>query len=111
MKVCVRQCFLILMAAQGALWVVLGVLREMAGSMDSIALLMFLNAALFIFFAFLYRKTRWLTALTMTFLAGNLVLSLTDQTGALDFIVFALDAAGLALLIADMKILKSGRRS
>lgn len=102
MKSILLHCFSILMVAQGTLWAVMGLLR-LSGGPETITLLMFLNASFFIVFAFLYRKTRLLNVLAGVFLAGNLILSLTDQTGALDILVFALDAACIVLLTAGLK--------
>ncbi len=101
--------FKIMMTAQGVLWAVLGILRISEGlplPPDFIAILMFADAALFFALGFLYRKALWLNWFTALFLAGNLVLSLTDQMGALDFIVFGADAASLALLFASFRLSK-----
>jgi hypothetical protein len=98
--------FKIMMMAQGVLWAALAIFRSLGNlplPPDFIAILMFADAALFFAFGFLYRKARWLCLFTAFFLAGNLILSLTDQTGALDFIVFGANAASLALLFVSCR--------
>jgi len=97
-----------MMAVQGLLWVVLGILRTgPERPIDWISVLLFINAGLFILIAVLHGRVRRLALPAAVFIAVNLSLSLTDQTGILDFIVFGLDAACLALLTVSFL---SGRR-
>ncbi|MCE5259798.1 MAG: hypothetical protein LLG44_12205 [Chloroflexi bacterium] len=90
------------MALQGALYLGFAIDRLLgassAGGMGRLvlALLLFANSAAFCVLAYLApRYARWLQILTLAFLAVNLALSLTDQVGFWDYLVFALNFVGM----------------
>ena len=89
---------------QGGLWVYFAVQFTVAHFeahviYNVISALMILDAIAFITIAFLYDKARWLKFITALFLAGNLVLTVTDQMGLADYIVLVLNIISIILLV------------
>lgn len=91
--------FRILAAVQGALWVCFSVFGSDKAKMLPLALLMFLNGCAFVsaaIFAQRLKRAKWLPAV---FLAVNLLLTITDQMGAFDYIVLVLNIATIAAFV------------
>jgi hypothetical protein len=100
-----------MMISQGILWMIFFAGSHKAPLQVSVpvSLLMALNGLLFIGFAFLFDKTRWLKTLALLFLFGNLVLTVTDQMGLLDYIVLACNMVCIAVLIVFKRKPKGSR--
>ncbi len=100
-----RAAFLVArisMVLQGVLYLGFAIDRLLgassAGAVGSVvmAALLLANAIAFFVLAYLVpRHARWLQVITVAFLAVNLALSLTDQVGFWDYLVFALNLAGI----------------
>ena len=97
----VSKTFKILMSAQGVLWfgfVIYGIVKQMQSdaSMNGVVmLLMALNGMLFILLPLFFDKAFWIKLLTLVFLAVNLLLTFTDQTGFFDYVVLVLNSASI----------------
>lgn len=89
------------MLAQAALWTVLGIITIAKSTQvfpqTLFGILMLADAVAFAAFAFLHRKTHILISIMIFgFLAANLILTFTDQMGAIDFAVLALNIICIA---------------
>ena len=93
------------MLAQAVLWIVLGSMTIAKSAQvfpqTLIGTLMLADAAAFAAFAFLHSKTNILIrVMIFGFLAANLILTFTDQMGAIDFAVLGLNVVCIAGYIA-----------
>ena len=93
------------MLAQTVLWIVLGSITIAKSTQvfpqTLVGTLMLADAAAFAAFAFLHSKTNILIRIMIFgFLAANLVLTFTDQMGAIDFAVLALNIICIAGYVA-----------
>ncbi len=89
------------MLAQAVLWIVLGSITIAKSAQvfpqTLIGTLMLADAAAFAAFAFLHSKTNILIrVMIFGFLAANLILTFTDQMGAIDFAVLVLNVVCIA---------------
>jgi len=96
-----------LLALNALIWVGLGVLSFIrisergarSGTLAAVAVLMFGNAAAFLICAVgLHTGRRAFYWLTLAVLVANIVLTFTDQFGALDFVTLLIDLVALGLL-------------
>jgi hypothetical protein len=95
----------------GVIWIGLGaysLVRTLQGSRSLSGLswiflvLMFVNAIFFLGIGWgLGKQARFFFYLALLFLAGNILLTVTDEFGVLDFITLVVDACIVFLLIAS----------
>lgn len=69
--------------------------------------LMLINAGIFVGFGFLIRKGQpWVFFLAILYVAVNVVLSITDQFGWIDFLIMLLNLVLLGLLLVTRQKMK-----
>ena len=108
-----------LFSLNAAIWLVFGIVSvvRLAGTAGQgvaavvVAILMFGNAgAMALSGALLGRRRLLFYLFALAVLAMNIVLTFTDQVGALDWITFALDLVLVGILIVSRKEFVGGRR-
>jgi hypothetical protein len=64
-----------------------------------LTMLLGLNGLLYLAVALAFDRARWLKILAVLFLAGNTILTITDQMGVYDNYILALDLVSLTVLV------------
>lgn len=67
--------------------------------------LLLVDAALYLFFGWaIGRRNRWITLLTLAFIAANALLTVTDEFGLADLFVLVVDAVIVLLILRDWRV-------
>ncbi len=99
-----KRVFQILMFVQGVVWLIFCAYSYIGSLQTSVivAILLGLNGILYLSFALVFDRARWLKVVTFLFLAGNTVLTVTDQMGAYDYCILAFNLVSVAALVASL---------
>lgn len=91
-----------LLSMQGILWFVLAALYDRSFENLTILILLIFDGLGFLLLAFLYSWRKLFRFAALFYLLVNLLLTITDQMGSLDYFVLGLNAVTILLVMKDL---------
>ncbi len=94
----------LILSLQGMLWFVMAFIQWQKFGNPAIAILLAVDGLGFLALAFLYSWRKIFRFATLFYLLVNLALTITDQMGLADYLVLALNAIIILLVLADLRV-------
>ncbi|MFZ7121291.1 MAG: hypothetical protein ACOWWH_10105 [Eubacteriaceae bacterium] len=93
MKKKIESIFTLSMIFQGLLWIILSIisLTNETVMFPIISYMMIMNGICFILLAIIFEKNLMIKVATMVFIILNIILTVTDQMGLIDYLVLVLN--------------------
>lgn len=105
MKKTIESIFTVSMIFQGLLWIILSIISLMNKTVmfPIISYMMIINGVCFIFLALIFEKNLLFKVSTMVFIILNIILTVTDQMGLIDYLVLILNIVAFLGCVYKLK--------